>query len=235
MAHEIRKELNHTYLTFEIGQGKTVEDYRVLMLLHNEIAGILRPELRSLDRKDFLYYDITDKETILDYTKTHTISYEELLNILKSLMQTSNRLQECLLEEDLISMNPEFVFRNIITGEYSFVCSFDEKAYRDEETVSFFQFLLTFVDTSDEKAVSSIYGIYAIIVDQVPRYQSLYDSLWEPKQKEEEISEEQKLQIEDDPSAKRRYHFSKSEFVALGSMAAGVLFLLARVYLSFVV
>ena len=98
---------------------------------------------------------------------------------------------------------------------------------------SAFQSRLSFA--INEKAVSSIYGIYAIIVDQVPRYQSLYDSLWEPKQKEEEILEEQKLQIEDNPSAKRRYHFSKSEFVALGSMAAGVLFLLARVYLSFVV
>ena len=244
--YNIIYELNHTYMTANYDGDGLDSDYRLQMINNNHIDGLMVPSIRNINNEQKLYFDITERESLLHLFTTRDATYEEIVNLFKCLMRTADELERYLLEESDLMLFPELIFRNVKTGQYEFTFVPD----RDESTAdgngikALLEFIMSKVNAKDEKAVETIYMTYEIAQSTTLRIKTLYETAIaitreESTDNEELVMEEVPVCDEepqnDDVLPKQTKYIPSVKEVIAGLLAfAGIVLLCVFTYLEMI-
>lgn len=92
------------------GKCNASSNYASKMILGNNILGLLKVELRSVDDKDYFYYNITSKDSLFNIYENKLLDYLTLKNILIKIINILERSDDYLLEEECFLLKPEFIY-----------------------------------------------------------------------------------------------------------------------------
>ena len=128
----------HNYMVLECPPGLK-ENYQYKMLAANRIKGLLNCSGRSIDSREYLYYDISSRQSLTDLYDRRPVRSEDLNRILKDLVNVEETLTEYLLDTSHLILDPACVYLDFREQTCSFVY------YPGEEQKTGPQSLFTFL------------------------------------------------------------------------------------------
>lgn len=155
---EIKRDLQHNYLVFPKEQEK--HDFEIQMLIHHNIQGLLPCMVRKVDGKQLFSYEISGKIPMKQQFAARAMEVKDLESMLKSLAEIVEQIKDCLLSVYMLVLEPEYIFLDEDSGQWSFVCfpMEEENVYRSIHKLS--QYILTVLNHKEEKAVQMGYALY---------------------------------------------------------------------------
>jgi hypothetical protein len=140
--------------------SKTMDDYRLRMLISNKIPFILKCNMRKFDGRVKYYYEITSKQPMNRTYEKKKIGMNELNNIITSFLNVLDSSIEYLLNPNDFVLNPEYIYMNIETNQIYFCYmpgyEVDISKNFNELTI----YILDKIDHDDKHAVATAYELY---------------------------------------------------------------------------
>lgn len=161
MEVEYERRLNHNYMIFRNMEG-FCEDYQIHMLTKQRMMNVLPVDLRYLNGRPELYYDISAKQKLSEWLKVKKVTFEMLRGILRSLKNAFEEGMDYLLEGSCFMLDAQYMFINVENYELS-LCYYPlndmEVTYAGQE---FLQYILEMLDYDDKRAVEEAYEIFRL-------------------------------------------------------------------------
>ena len=159
---EIRysREMNHNYMIMEAPEEET--GYAAQMLSSNAIEGLLKFRVRQTEKAKEYYYEITSRQPLGRVLEKRTLSGRELRSILLGILAVLKRVEEYLLKEEQLWLDPEYVYLepDRFTVELCLVPGHREET--PKALSKLLGYLLERVDHQDREAVVLAYNLYQI-------------------------------------------------------------------------
>lgn len=164
---EFVNDLCRNYLTIPYEGGE--EDFALRMLTENMTEGFLSLELRRMDGKVFLYYDISGMQNMEILYAEKTEGQKEFQNFMWQLHDAIERSRELFLPGDGICLEPSSIYWNLGTRKWEFVYV-PGKNGRDERDIQrereqLAEFLVMLADYEDRNLTESVYRFYEEICE----------------------------------------------------------------------
>lgn len=158
---EYQKSLNQNYLVYKNEWG--VEDYELRMLTENQIEYLLPLELRSIDGRDDMYYQIGSLQPLSKLYRNREMKLEDVRIILIGLTGAIVAIQEYMLDERHVVLLPEYIFIRRESREIRLLFHpFYEEDIRDGIR-EFADYLIGRIDHTEQQAVLMGYQFYRIV------------------------------------------------------------------------
>ncbi len=154
-----QREMRQNYMMIA-AEESAEQGYESKMLLGNTIEGLLKFRIRKSDTHCQFCYEITSKQPLGRMLETKTIGLPTIRNLLLGIAETLNRMEEYLLAEELIILEPDFIYVNPENFQPGLCLMPGKKGNFPQEFSDFLQFLLGKVDHQDKEAVVLVYGLY---------------------------------------------------------------------------
>lgn len=167
MQMEYVRNLHSNYLRLELSQKPQEKRYQYCILSRGGINGLLDSELRYLDDKAFLYYDITSRQNLGQLYAGKCIDRQWLVDFMQSLQRLQRELERFLLEETGCVWNPEYLFQDLERNR--FYCVYVPYFEGESEFDKLLDFIMQHLDYGDEGLVQCVYKL-------TDRYQELGDA-----------------------------------------------------------
>lgn len=154
-----RKENDGCFLVMDIEDDMQKDELCLKMLTGNSIEGLLRPEIRSINDKRSLCYDVTDFASLSVYCKSRELSEGELKKLLSSLLSLIRRLPDYFLDPEGLSLCADRIY----TDSSSYFFCYRPAGYPSDENDSagdLAKELIGLIDDNDSGAVFLGYRFY---------------------------------------------------------------------------
>lgn len=173
----------------------TLEGYQYRMLAINRVQGLLPCSVRKIDGESFLYYEITSRQNIARIYEHRFISGKEMKQILYSLAQMNQMLEEYLLDSDKLILDPEYIFFDYEAEKFYFV--YFPEIMPEENLQKLIEYLTEKSDPENAESTAVIYRLCDLASHEgfILREEVL-DEEWD-KAKEKNV-EAGKAEIEDE-------------------------------------
>lgn len=172
-----KKDLSHNYLLIEKKNEYIEEEYCIKMIQNQEIEGILSLERRTIDMKQYLYYDITRKQSLSLLWEDEVFSREKIRLLLKDIVKTIERGADYLLCENDFILNPEIIYLEVSSNSVSLVYLSGYNKDIKKQMLEFIEYIMNRVDYKDNEAVLLVYALYAICKGDDFMFKDLLDKL----------------------------------------------------------
>lgn len=152
------KDCRHNYLIIQDDRVIS-EDYRLKMLIKNEIEGLLECKERMINGEGLIYYDVTSKQTLSNCFERKKLVFKDICNIINALKQAAEGLSKYILDEDGLVLKPDFIYVDMDNLKYHFLYyPYYEKG---EESLLFYlaDFFTSRADNEDVKALEVAYQL----------------------------------------------------------------------------
>lgn len=159
MEISYRREIKHNYLAVMPEAGWDA-GYEARMLAGNEIQGLLRMHIRYQDGSPVYYYDITSRQPLNRLLETRFISRDEICQILIQIHVALTRMEEFLLSDRGILLEPEFVYMEPEFFKVGLCLIPGRNGSFPESLSSFLQYILKCINHKDRECVVLAYGMY---------------------------------------------------------------------------
>ena len=146
----------HNYMVLEC-PPELKENYQYKMLAANRINGLLTCSGRTIDNREYLYYDISSRQNLTDLYDRRQVRSADLNRILTDLVCVQKTLTEYLLDTSHLILSPACIyldFREHACGFAYYPGQEPEKGMED-----LFSFLADRVDGRDKQAAALIYRL----------------------------------------------------------------------------
>ena len=192
---EIMHDIQKNYL---VVHGEKEPDYMLKMLEGNRIQGFLNLEVRVLDNKQEYYYDVTGKETLLQWTKREKLDATEIRNMVADILTGIGKTTEYLLVPEHFVLEPEYIYVDKETKNVSlcYTCKYEKNL--NHQLTELFAFFMNVVDYEDLEAVDLVYGLYDVSREEHCTLTSLWNVFSVPKVKKVVIEEGQEFTFVND-------------------------------------
>ena len=162
MQVSYRNDQGHNYMVISGTGTEAPEDqYGYRILAQNLAPEFLNVQIRRLDGKSELCYDITSRQALSLLYETREIDSEALKKFLYGLKQALNQANRFLLDESDLLLDPNLVFVDPDTGE-PFFCLLPGNKEEDGPGV-LAGFILKHLDHSDNAGMNLGYQLYAVV------------------------------------------------------------------------
>ncbi len=234
MTNRTVYEMNRIHLYIDGEELEPQNDYRAKMLESNEIKNLIQQESREVDGHKEIFYDVTDRESLFNHMIKKIVDREDIKDIFRSIWRLSEALKELLIDEENIILDPEYIYRNMRTGEYEFIC-IPRKSEETDDIKKLLQFIMTRIDNSDEQLVDTIFDIYNKVETSVVKYSIIYETIQKELKSEEMICPENESQEEVIYNDEKRkiYIPSLIETCAYGLCLIGIVIIGINLYRTF--
>lgn len=98
-----------TRLVLEIGDREGLDQFAINMMNHNNIAYLAPMELTQYNERNYLRYDITDKDTLKNWL-SKTLNKNEVVQILNSIISAFEETDAYMLSEDGMFLRTEHIY-----------------------------------------------------------------------------------------------------------------------------
>ena len=134
--------------------------YQINMIRYNNIKEILPIQFLIEDGKYRYYYDISGKVPLQTFMNQKKYTYKEIRTIMSDLYRCVQQLDEYLLSQDALILDPEYMYTDPEEMRISFCFYPDKKTDFQKELVSLFDFFINHINYQDEDTVVLAYGLY---------------------------------------------------------------------------
>ena len=158
---QYRRNAKNNYVVLKESE-LVLKDYKLNMILKNDIPGILMANVSSVNGQTELSYIISSKESIKDLYEKNKMVFEDIFNILKAIIRVYDTVQDYLLKAEDILLEPELIYYDYSTKEYSFCYYPNTKRDLTYEIRNLIEKLMIITEHKDRKGVELIYGVFSI-------------------------------------------------------------------------
>ncbi len=153
------REMKNNYLMITVEEARE-RGFEARMLIGNTIDGLLKFRIRKSDNQCQFCYEITSRQPLGRLLETKTISAEQLRRLLLGIAQTLTRMEDYLLTEEQILLDPDFIYVELESFQPGLCLLPGRRGDFPQEFSELLRFLLGKVDHQDKEAVILIYGLY---------------------------------------------------------------------------
>lgn len=161
MEVQYRNNLKSNYVVMKNPNVK-VNDYRLKMLMKNDIQGFLKFYVSCVDGEIEFSYRISSKQSLMDLLGKQKLRYEEMINIMKGIVSIAEKAHRYLLKIDDVLLEPELIYIDYSCSELWFCYYPNSGNHFNEAIKNLVQKLILITEHGDSNAVRLIYGIYDI-------------------------------------------------------------------------
>ena len=104
-----KKSMDHNYLVADL-PGEDYEDYRLEMILENDVAGLLKASVRMNEGRRRIYYEISSMQPLGRIFEHKEIKREDAAQILRGVVDVFKSIREYMLSEGGLILDPEYLF-----------------------------------------------------------------------------------------------------------------------------
>lgn len=191
MKEIYQRDLGHNYMILQEEEKGHKEDFRVKMLMYNEIGSVLAYSIRMMNSSCHYYYDITSKQTMQRMFERRQIQYKDLKQILLGFLSMIQSVKEYMLDMNHFILEEPYIYMNMET-EAVYFCYFP--GYRQSVKESFHkltEYFLNRVDHTDQKAVVAAYELFRQTMEDNYDLEQIIRAMFEKDGKESHIGEVQ--------------------------------------------
>lgn len=195
------KDFRHNYLIIK-NEDITADTYQCKMITGNKIEGLVPCTERHINGETLLYYEITSKQSLASLYEDRRITMEQLSSLLLQIKRTWDSITGYLLKESSLVLQPEFIFADIETEEFTFLYY----PFETEENyiVLLLEFLADKVDSEDKDAVEAAYKMLELatreqfVLDEVLEwFKEDYSERRKEEREYQECTEAQDISLKD--------------------------------------
>ncbi len=157
-----QRSCNHTYLVLQ-KKGDTDDDYQLGMILENRIPGLLPVECRECEGEKELYYEISSLQPISRIYEHKELGWEEVKMITKGILDAYDKLQDYLLDDAHVVLEPEQIYLGLDDRKISLVFFPYYEGTREESFLRLAEYFLDRIDHRDTTAAMFAYQFYKIV------------------------------------------------------------------------
>lgn len=168
MKVEYKRDLHSNYMILSEGKAMESDNYRIRMLEHNRIPGLLGCSVKSMDSVLSFYYDVSSRQPLSTYLEKETVGKELITLIFADLARTLDSLGEFLLDADGIMLEPDMIYLNAERKDLKFCYFPASESSAPDQLRTLSEALLPRLDQNDRDAVNMGYRFYsAAMADEV--------------------------------------------------------------------
>ena len=149
-------DASHNYMVIECPH-ELRDNYQYKMLAANQIRGLLPCSSRCIDNQEYLYYDITSRQSMEDVYDRKPVRGADMEKLLGDLLRVEKTLTEYLLDASHMILDPSCIYMDFRGNECSFVYYPGEVG--DTGWEELFSFLADRVDGRDKRAAALVYRL----------------------------------------------------------------------------
>ena len=170
------RDFRRNYLVIE-REDSGQSNYLVKMITENSIDGLIPCQERMINGESLLYYDITSRQSVQSILEAQPLQMCHLQKLFSSLHVISEAMEKYLLNPEELLFSPEFVYMDMVTGEYAFIYYPDMSEKEDGKEAASFQklndFFMQHMDSENMQLVEAVYQM----ADLLNRQQFVLDEL----------------------------------------------------------
>ncbi len=153
------KDYKHNYMIVKCEQEGFVHSYSCKFLSANKVKGILHCSVRYINSMAYLYYDVTSCTTFAQLFQSKKMTFEQIKELFWQTHQMLTDVSAYFMEETKLVLLPEFLYYNL--NEKSYRGVFCPEYEADEHPyAALMDFVLSHMDTGDQRLADCIYQIY---------------------------------------------------------------------------
>lgn len=158
-----KNDLKKAYLILEGEEGEK-EDYQIEMLKENEIAGILKTDVRYVDNVIQYHYDISGKVSFKAMHEKVNLTCEDMRHMVEQLLSAIKTLRKYMLDGNAILLDPEHIF---CTKQQVFFCYYPS-GQRELKTEfhKLTEFFVREVNYKDKEGVHFAYTLHKATMEE---------------------------------------------------------------------
>lgn len=164
LEYSLENTMERTYLVLKekkyFEEEEIRKDYRSSMLLHNAIPGLLRAEKKDRFGQQQYCYDVSKLMSLESIYEKREMKEQEVRTLLESCIKMVKNLEEYLLDENQIIMDPKYIYVEPETGKAKFVYYPNYESDFRKGFQKLTDFLLAKIDHTQKKAVMLGYELY---------------------------------------------------------------------------
>ena len=116
----VKSEFDHSYLLVE--ERDLDSGYKWKMLTQNKIPGLLECKVRYIEDKSYCSYDITSKKSLEQEYTDKKLQFNDLVELFYGIHRNMCQSNEYLLEYKDFWLHPQYIFKDLETGEVFCLC-----------------------------------------------------------------------------------------------------------------
>ena len=160
MEAKYYKDYDHNYMILESPDIEKRGTYQNRMLASNKIDGLLKCSIRDVNGAVYFYYDISSKVSIENLYKGKQLSYEQTKDFFIQMDTIYRNLAKFFMDEKGLLVRPDCIYYDLRLKKYYglYFPNKEDQTWQPYEELM--DFLLSHIDTGNQKLVDSIYQIY---------------------------------------------------------------------------
>lgn len=187
-----QRNLNHTYLVYENVLNEY--NYEIQMMINNRIPGLLKCHMQKVDGKVNLYYDISSKQQMEHVFEKIKMDYGLLKSLFYCIRSLLVQLEEYLLPSQYLMTVPQMIYMNPEQQKFYF-CLVPQEKNTEMPFQKLLEFILEYVDYSDEKAVAAAYACYKRLNQENAAFREIYEEVFGERKVQEECESQKEETI----------------------------------------
>lgn len=159
MEVSYQRDFNHNYMVME-KEEISGEEYMIRMIEQNHIPELLKLQVRKINGKTYLYYEITSRQPLSRVYEARNMKHKDIERLLMGIRDGLNRARQYLLNNGDILLDPEYIYMDVDTRQIQ-LCYVP---YSGQENQSSFlnlaEFILKKLDHGERQAVELGYELF---------------------------------------------------------------------------
>lgn len=120
-SFDYESSASSSYLVLRMDTGRELFDYQIEMIANNPNAAILPLEIRHINDKINLYYNITSKITLTHFLSRKKLDRNEFAGLMRGIIKAVSESSRYFLNENSFVIDENYIFVNPATTEISLV------------------------------------------------------------------------------------------------------------------
>ncbi len=158
-----KQGLNGNCMILEDLDAAAADEFALQMILKNKIAGLLDVHLESFNNKSRLLYDISSKQALDKMFEAGKMKRGHFKNLVMSLRNLSERLEEYLLDTEYIMALPEYIYTDIDRNKFYFCYNPIGDGHLQSDLRMLADSIISYIDYDDAQLVKSAYELNAMV------------------------------------------------------------------------
>lgn len=169
-----KRVLNKNYMIVEV-DSEELQYYEYRMLEYAKPAGFITLEIRHIDDKNFIYYDISSKQSLVRILECKKWNTQDITNWIMSMGIGLGNLKTYMLSDTGIHLQPMYIYMDTLSFATELMYVPGLEMDFQKELSNLLSILIAHIDNRDEKAVRLIYSLYQESLHPESRFENLID------------------------------------------------------------
>lgn len=156
---QYRKSMDHNYLVAEL-PDENYRDYRLEMILENNVPGLLKASRRMNEGKEQIYYEISSMQPLSRIFDHKDIKRSDAAVMFRGIIDVFKSIREYMLSEGALVLDPEYLFVDPENLKPCLLFIPWDCMSMQERLLALTEYLMEHIDQNDAAAAMWTYRLY---------------------------------------------------------------------------